>query len=270
MWRYAVVAVASLSLAGCEDKPDGQVIATVNGEEITRPELNAILSTVTPDEKQDAKTLQNLVLDDMIQKRLLAQAAKEEGLDRSQDYLLRSRAANQALLIDAYGKKLLSGVSKPYDADVEAYMRANPWRFSQRIVYRMDQIRIGLGDFRPELVDGAARLDDVASRLESQGIAFQRGGITADSATFTKSDFDKINALQPGEVFKVPQAGMMLVSAVVQRQPSPLEGEKALQVARNLLQTEAGRDTLKNRVAALKKSANIEYQPGFAAPKTSR
>ena len=185
-----------LALAACNNgAPEGQVVASVNGEEITRAELNAELKGIKTDSKVDAKTVQNAVLDRMISQRLVVQAAKQEQIDKSQDYILASRKSNEAILTQLFARKVTSGLRTPYDNDVRAFIAANPWRFAQRQVIVVDQIRAEAASVQQSWVAQSNSMDAVAATLTAHGIQFQRGRATVDSATLDGPTFEKLGKL---------------------------------------------------------------------------
>ena len=84
-------AVAALALSGCGKEATGQVAAVVNGEEITLQEINAELGSRPIPEGVDKKVIQQAALQRLVERRLLAQAARDDELDKTPDYLLRER-----------------------------------------------------------------------------------------------------------------------------------------------------------------------------------
>lgn len=270
MKRFAILVASTLLLSGCDSKPDGQVIATVNGEEITRTEFNDVLSSINLTNKANIKTIQNNVLSEMITQRLLTQAAKEEGLDKSQAYILQSRKSNDGILINLYGHKLAGALAQPYDQDIKSFIETNPWRFSGRTLYKMDQVRVRQIDFKPEWLKQANTLDEAIAALKSHNVPAERSIVTADSATSSKSYYDRANALAPGQAFPFIANGMVFISAILEKQPAPLTGDQAVQAATMLLRRQAAEQTLTNRVATLRKTAKIEYSTGFSAVKPAQ
>lgn len=84
----ALLAGTSL-LAACDQEPTGQVAAVVNGEEITLQEINAELAGLNVPQGVDEKRVRQAALQRIVDRRLLAQAAKEEGVDQSPEFLVR-------------------------------------------------------------------------------------------------------------------------------------------------------------------------------------
>ena len=86
-----IIAVGlALVISGCNKKAEGQTVAVVNGEEITAAELNAELSNAKAPPGLDKKDVRSRVLQQMIDRRLLAQQATKDGVEKSPDFLNRS------------------------------------------------------------------------------------------------------------------------------------------------------------------------------------
>ena len=266
--RRTVSALAlALALAACgKSKPEGQVVAVVNGEEITRPELNAILQNLNVPPKADKAAVQNSVLDQLVTERLVVQSAKQLEIDKSQDYLIASRRANDQILSELLSRRIVSSLRTAYAQDIQRYIAANPSRFANRTVIVVDQVRVpqeaikGL-DFR-----NLHTLDAVIGLLRSRNAQFQRGRATLDSATLPSDAFRQIMSLPPGEPFTVTQGGQLLISAVIGQQVAPIQGELAKRVAMQLLQQDTAREALTRRLDTLRRAAKITYQDGFGPP----
>src|SRR5262249_52978649 len=71
-----------LGLSSSPKAPTGQVVATVGSREITRRELQAELAGSTATTPAAQKAEQQLALRRIIQRVILANAAKEQGLDK--------------------------------------------------------------------------------------------------------------------------------------------------------------------------------------------
>ena len=96
----AVCFIGAVLLGGCQKEATGQVAAVVNGEEITLQEINAELAQLQVPEGVDRAQVQQAALQRIVDRRLLAQAAKEDGLDATPEFLVRHRQLEDALLCD--------------------------------------------------------------------------------------------------------------------------------------------------------------------------
>ena len=95
----AVIAFSLFALAACDKEPTGQVAAVVNGDEITLQEINAELGNAPIPEGVDKKAVQQAALQRILDRRLLAQSAREEDLDKSPEYMLRERQVAVVVIV---------------------------------------------------------------------------------------------------------------------------------------------------------------------------
>src|SRR5438128_6450086 len=105
-----VAVVASLSLGGCGQikklmgggKAEGQVVATVNGDEITAIELRQELGNFASRDPKIMKAAQQRALQGIILRKLMVQQAKEQKLDKSPDYAVQVQRGEANLLVQMY------------------------------------------------------------------------------------------------------------------------------------------------------------------------
>ena len=121
--RSGIVFALALAfvVSGCNKKAEGQTVAIVNNEEITAAELNAQIATakLPPGlSKEDARTR---VLQSMIDRRLLAQQAKKDGIDKSAEFLNRQRQATEELLIRMLASRQMDTAQLPSNQQVERF-----------------------------------------------------------------------------------------------------------------------------------------------------
>ena len=124
---FAIIPIACLAMGACkfgggDDKkaPTGQVVATVNGEEITMRDLNLEMAGANIPDPKAMKAAQEQTLQKMIERKVLAQNAKTQGLDKSPDYALQQNRATEALLAQALQTKLKQTQDDLAEKTVEA------------------------------------------------------------------------------------------------------------------------------------------------------
>src|SRR4051794_39074115 len=100
MSQRVVVALALALLAsGCQKKASGQTVAVVNNEEITASDLNAELTSENASPTGTTQQVRNQALENLIDRRLLAQQARSQGVDKSPEFVNQQRRATEDLLI---------------------------------------------------------------------------------------------------------------------------------------------------------------------------
>jgi EpsD family peptidyl-prolyl cis-trans isomerase len=266
----------ALLMAGCGDKAEGelekgQVVATLDGTDVTIYELNGELQGVRlPADPKQRKLVEQAALQQLLNRKILANIAREQKLDKSSNYLLMERRADEELLVRLLQQNIASQVPKPTSAEISRYMDQNPDIFAQRKLYGIEQIQFPLPKDEAALKAFAPlkTLDEVAQKLAADGIESRRGRAVIDSAATPPALIKQIAALPPGEVFIFPNQGVMTANTVLETKVEPLGGEQATALATNRLMQDRMTATAKSKLDARVEElrANVKYQAGYAPP----
>ena len=270
--HLALVALLALGLSGCQKKAEGQVAAVVNGEEITLQEINAELGNGNFPAGADKTADRQATLQRIIQRHVLAQAARKDGLDKDAEYLLKRRALDDALLIQMLAKKIGATIRIPENRQLEAVIKDRPAMFGSRSVLTLDRIQFPTPADRAklQLFKDAHSMDAVAATLHSQNIAFNRAPAKLDTAQIPAETLRQIEALPSGEPFILEQGSFVTAAVVTARQAVPMDNDQAKPMAARLLRNEALNKAVDQRLKSAMAEAKIEYQTGFAPPKPAK
>ena len=268
-WVVAGLATTLLA-AGCgkSGAPEGQVVARVNGDEITQTELNAELTTanVPPDQRAKAGPA---ALQRVVERKLLVQAAKKAGVDKDPDYVLLRQRSDELLLAQRYLQRQSQTAQQPPSSDqVEEYLRSHPAVSDQRQILTLDQVRFPAPTdaAQAQAFQGARTMDDLLRVLNARGVRFQRDTVKADTATLPASLLASVNKLQPGEPLVIVGGPVLTAAVVTDRQPAPAGGPPATEIAKRLMVQERVTNRLKQEDASLRQGAKIDYAKGMAPP----
>lgn len=269
--KRGMVALAlggALMLGACEAKPEGQVAAVVDGEEVTLTELNAELANARIPDNVDKKLVQRQALQRIIERKLLASAARKEGLDQSPDFIVRRQALEDSLLVQLLSQKVARGIKVPTNVDTDKFMAANPGMFANRVIYAVDQIRFATparDDYLKQLA-AAKSMDQVVAALDGLKIKYERGNVQVDSAQVPTPMLAQIQKIPAGEPFVVPMGNIVAVSLITGSKPAPLGGDQVRPAAANAVRNNELGQALQQRLKTERAQAKIEYQPGFSPP----
>lgn len=264
---FAVVAVV---LSGCQRKAEGQTVAVVNGHEITIPELNFALNEVKIPDTVDKNAARSQVLQKLIDRRLLTDEARKEGVDKTPEYLNRQRQMDEDLLISMLAARRLNTAQLPSDREVETYVAGNPQAFANREEWNLDQVLFptptdpGINSE----IRATKTLDQLVAVLQKHKISFSRQKNRLDTAVIPPQIYPKINALPAGEPFALPVGNRTIASSILSREPKPLAGDEAKPVAVQAMRKAQTQKSLEGLLKSLRDTAKIEYQPGFAPKKS--
>lgn len=266
-WLLVAIGGAAL-VAGCHKAPTGQVVATVDGNEITLTELNAELANMKIPPNADKKQVQNAALERIVERKLLAGAARQDGIDQNPEFIVRRQALEEGLLVQLLAKKIAGGVKAPAPAVVDKFIADNSNMFGGRVIYAVDQIQFETPkrqDYVKQLA-AAKTMADVVTVLDSNGIKYQRGNAQMDSALVPAPMLAQIVKVPAGEPFVIPMGPKVTVSVITGNKPAPQTGDAVRPYAMNAVKNAELGKQLQARLTAEKAKAKIQYQPGFSAP----
>ena len=272
----ACVALVACHIPGTKDKaPAGQVVATVDGEEITVAELRAEMAGAPPQANPAAaKALEKAALNEIVARKLMAHAAHAQGLDKSPEFAMMKQRANQTLLAQALQRKLASSVLTASRSDAEAFVASHPTMFAERKILTLDQIRMprpktpaDLKDFEP-----LHNMGEIEAMLTKKGIPFQKSVQTVDTLQTDPATIEKLEKLPPGEPFMIPTGDGIIVNQIKDAKLSPVTGDDATKLAlvavRNQKTQQAVARGVNNLIAA--NEAKIQYNPAYKPDKPLR
>ena len=257
---------ASLTLlSACDRQPEGQVVAVVNGDEVTQQEINLAIGDAQIPEGADEEQVRNTALANLINRRLIAEIAREEGIDATPEYIVRKQQVEEGLLVQLLTQKLGRDVIQPSPEDLDAFIADNPQMFAQRRLFSADQIRFvqpARQDYLEALAP-ATTMEQVVTVLNRLGIQFQRANTQIDSGNLDPDLFKKVVEVGTSEPIVVPAGRMVSVSKILGSQSAPLGGDEARSVAARTLGQRAVTSALEERLDQAKEEAGIDYQPGY-------
>lgn len=263
-------AVALLGLSGCDKKAEGQVVAVVDGEEITSQEVNGALGAAAAQGEPDQQ-MRNLALNQLVDRRLLAKVARDEGVESSPEYILRKRNLEENLLVQMMGEKLARDNKQPTPQQIDQMIAENPQAFADRTVFALDQLVFQMPPRRDvfDALTPAKTMGEVVAALNKFGIKFQRGNNTIDSANLPPPVFQQFKRVGTSEPMVIPAGRAVTVAMITGSEAAPVSGQAARSVAANAYAKREVEKALKAKLDAARKGGKIEYQSGFSAPEQS-
>lgn len=264
--RYLIgIACAVILLSACDKKPGGQVAAVVNGEEITIAEINAEVGVANIPKGVDLKQIRAAALQRIVDRRLLAQSARDEELDKTPEYLIRSRQLDEALLVELLRKRAEKTFQIPDQRALNKFMAENPAMFADRQIFTVDRIQFAFPADMDELksLENDHSMDAVAAKLTTLGIKFERGLARMDSAQLGQQRIDQIKALPEGEPFVIPNNGVVTVAVIKSKNSVTLNAAETGLVATQAMRNQAVGMSHEDRLKLARASGKIEYQVDF-------
>lgn len=258
-------------VSACEKKPTGQTVAVVNNEEITAADLNAALTSNNVNAANATKDVRNQALSQLIDRRLLTQQAKADGLDKTPDFLNQQRVATENLLINLLVSRQANTQQAPTASDISAYEASHPGMFAKHEVWTLETL------VYPPVKDAAVTakiaaaktLEELAQTLVAANIQYKRATRQLDTATLPPQIYNQLNNVAPSEPFVVPGPENDVASVITDRKAAPLSADQQQQLAVAAIRREKVQGFVNQRLKDLKAKAKIEYGAGFGPPKTA-
>lgn len=280
--RRFVLPVASLAVAltltACGGKggdaslEKGQVVATVNGTDVTINELNAeLLGVALPPPGDKRKAVEQQALQGLVDRTILADLAREKKIDKSPTFILQKRRADETLLVQMLQRDMASKLPVPSADEAKSFIQNNPDLFAQRKIFALDQIQFQAPDdlTRLKAYEPLKTMEQIEKQVIADGLKYRRAPGQLDAATANPELVRQIVKMPAGEIFIIPANGALIASRVTGVKIEPFTGEKAEQYAMNLVQQKkmaaAADKELSEKIK--KARAAVKYQKGYEPPK---
>jgi peptidyl-prolyl cis-trans isomerase C len=274
--KLASAVAASLALGACgflggdKKAPTGQVVAKVEGQEITMRDLAAEMNNAQIADPTQRKQAQMQALQNIIMRRLVAKEAKDEKLDQTPEFALLKQRTEENLLAEAYQAKIMKALQPPGPEEVSSYISSHPDLFAQHKVFTVEQVQMPrpsdqklMAELRP-LTD----LGQIVAVLDKYKVPFKRGETKLDILQVDPRIAENMAKLKIGEIFIAPvNAQVISVNAVREVSVAPLTEDQSKEVATAQLKRQHAQETMQRSVQQILAKAkdkivfNKDFQP---------
>ena len=260
--------VLATALTGCgPETPKGQVLAIVNKQEVTAQDLNAEARAEGAAATGDVK----LLLQRVIARIVLAQEAHTKGLDQTPGYPSELKRIEQTLLAQKLITSTLKPPPPPTPDQLATLISSHPYMFGQRTKVQLSQVALPAG-VDVKSLSGLDTLDAITSRLKQLAApgseSVQSEDKIADTGALDPALAEKLVSEEPGKVFFLQGANVVLAVVVRSVTPMPMPPDQEQALASKLWMQNATQQAVNAQVNQLKKVANIQYQAGYEPPGT--
>ena len=248
------------ALGGCDrvaaDRADAQLVARVNGVEISARQVNV---AAAPSVAQAVERI--------IDRELLVQKALDAGLERDPQVKESLDNARRQVLAQAYIERAAGAAAKPSREEIRAFYAENPALFAERRIYRMRELVVSAS---AEMIDvlraqaaRAADLDELAAWLKARNAQFSAATETQPAEQLPLAFLPQLARMKPGEiaVFATP-AGAQVVQ-LLQAEAAPLAPGEAQALIEQFLAGKKRLEIAADEVKRLRAAARIEYVAQF-------
>jgi peptidyl-prolyl cis-trans isomerase C len=246
--------------AGCHERvPEGQVLAVVNGDEITIPELNAE-ARARGLVIGDNPGVRQALLQELIDRRLLAQAARKQGIDRTPDYILASRRAAELALVQELTTDAGRSAEQPTREQLSAFIAANPQAFGNRAVVTVEQMALPapVPADKAAAVARASSLEEAAAILGNKSLAASKAMQTWDTARLDRDSAATLLAARVDQLVALhPPGSGWVVLRKISATPAPVPRDQQAAYAAQLAKAQISQQFAVNLLSRSRSQARI-------------
>lgn len=269
-----LIALTTLAvlLSGCE-KPassaKSETVATVAGDKISEAELSLAVSRLGKLSDAQAAEAKSKLLQALIDQRLVAQAAEKAGIDKEPAVEIAMAHAGRQVLAEAYAERSVKDAAKPSETEIAAYYNQHPELFSQRRIYRIQEIDLKVDPSRmaevEEKLKSSHSLGDFVTWVKEQGIEGKTAVAVKPAEQIPLPLLGRLSQMKDGQVTVLPgRPGYVLVQQLQESQMQPVSLEQSHQAIERVLMARKRKDLLDAEIKKLREAAKIEYTSGYA------
>jgi EpsD family peptidyl-prolyl cis-trans isomerase len=176
----AMVSVLALAMTACSshngdaDAGASQVVATVNGTELTAAQFDTRVKQLPAAADARSPAIQQQVLRSFIDETLLAQTATKEGYDKRPAIARELDYARNTILARAYLDQKVPAASVS-QTELQAFYASHPYLYAQRRAYRLTDLSLPTN--LPSAAPVVAAMQQKGATLETVLAAAQANGV---------------------------------------------------------------------------------------------
>jgi EpsD family peptidyl-prolyl cis-trans isomerase len=259
-----MTALLTLTSCGQEAKKSGsQVVATVAGEELTAPMLEAALHALPVGADTRDVQIQHKISQRLIDQMIFAREARRLELDKSPVVVRRLEAAERAILASAYVERLGVG-TQPTEVQITMFFEEHPHLFAARRRYTLTDLPVrGPAAQIAHHVQAFTR-DDMSIEqlivvLKESGTSVVSNSINVTGDALPDAVARRLGQMTPGMQFTYNVDGVQHFLRLEAATDSPV----SLALARDAIRDHLARQDLRARAQAelkqLRREAKIQY-----------
>ena len=268
-----IALVIALSSCGKADvkKISGQIVAKVNGDEISVHQINNAIARGNEIAPGEAKQAAAQTLERLIDQELLVQKALKDKLDRDPQVMQAIEEAKRQILARAYIERAAAASSTESPEEIRKFYQENPALFERRRIYRVQEL---VAEVPQEKLDAlkaataaAKSLQDVAGWLKSQQLGFQVAVSDRPAEQVPLNILPQVFEMREGQIAMIPTSRGASVVQLLQAQEASLSEQQATPIIERYLQGRKRLAVTQAEVKRLRERARIEYVGEFEAPR---
>jgi EpsD family peptidyl-prolyl cis-trans isomerase len=270
MALLAMATGVALGIFGCSKigtTTPTQLAAKMGSDEVTLYEVDRAVTRLPAMAASDAAGMRKRVVDELIDRHLMADEAIKSKLDRLPDTVSDVEVCRLSVLQNAYLMSIAAqpaGNARPGKADAQNYYEHHPQLFSDRKIYWLKEIvfpeNVGINVAEAEKVSPTALL----ALLEQRGVKYRTTFGPAAAEDLPPEVLDAMGSLEDGRSKVLNVSGSVVVLVRVSASPAPVGLQTAEPGILEYLGHQETDERLHAQVGALRSKAGVQYMNGFA------
>ena len=263
----------SLTLVACGDKGDAkksdtQVVAKVNGDEISIHQVNLQLGRAGKMDEAQSKAVSQQIVSKLVDQQLLKQKALEDKLDRDPRVLQIIEASKSEILAQAYLEKVSSKAKKPSAAEIDTFYTEHPELFEKRRIFRLQELVVQAAPEKFAEIEAGVKdiknINEVALWLKEHQFQFTPNSNVRTAEQLPGNLLKVLQPLADGEMFLLKTDRSLNVVHLAASQSQPVARDKATPIIEQYFLNLNKTNLITEEVKGLKDKAKIEYVGAFA------
>jgi len=272
--------LSTLLISGCGKKENtgskqsnDQVVAKVNGEEITIHQVNFQLSRMGQMSQEQAKVASKQVLASLVTQEMLKQKALEAKLDQDPAIIQTLAFSKDQLLAQAYLQKTVSKTPKASTSEIDTFYKEHPELFESRRVFRLQELVVNIPKEKfAETELSLKPMKDISAVVN--WLKENKYPVTVNSNVKAAEELPmlvlkKMQNLKDGEILIVPTNKTFNILQIAASQTQPINRAKATPIIEQYFFNQNKNKIANNEITALNEKAKIEFIGAFSDMKKS-
>lgn len=262
--------ILSLTLAACGasgEKGKTQVVARVNGEEITVHQLNQVLSMMEPEAGANPAEANKSALENIINQTVGVQAALKIKLDRDPAIMQAIESARESVLLNAYLERALQKTPAPTAAEIHDYFTQHPALFANRSIYVFGQLTAKAGkETLASLlskVAGVNHMGEYVAWLKEKGVDYNLSSETKASEQLPMAMLAQMQKLKIGDLGYLSATDGVVVIEMEKIIEQPMTEQQARPLIERYLANQKQMTAAQKLLQDLRANAKVEYLGDF-------
>jgi len=265
----AAVSVVLASCGGGHGKAATQVVAKVNGDEISVHQVNFALQSIPNVPESQAKVIGKQVLEKLVDQQVLIQKAIEKKLDRDPRVVQTIETARRQILAQAYLEQSMNSAIKPTSVEIADYYDKHPELFGERRIFQFQEIQFATTPERTakltDMLKAGTNPKEILEWLKAANVAFNNNVVSKPAEALPLEYLPTFHKLKDGQIVTLPGANSsMVVEALLQSKTVPLDRKQAEPVIERYLNNQKRQQLAEAELKQLRAVAKVEYVGDFA------